>query len=308
VVDKCVSAGLEVAVLDNLSAGKKENLPPGAVLYKADVTDARAVQKTFESFRPDHVIHLAAQISVSRSVRDPVLDASVNISGLLNVLQSAVRSGACSCIFSSSGGVLYGNVEVPADEDHRLCPVSPYGIAKLAGEYYLRFFANQYGLKCTALRYANVYGPRQDPCGEAGVVAIFLERLLQKQAPVINGDGSFIRDYVYVEDVSQANLLALHDDRAGFCAYNVGTGVPTDVNELETKIRQSLLDMLAELGIACNLPTPVYGPPRPGDLRASMLNARKIREELGWTPQITLDQGLRRTAVWFAENKLSLMN
>lgn len=307
VVENCVAAGYEVVVLDDLSSGKNENLPTEALLYQVDIVDGDAVRKVFESFRPAHVIHLAAQISVGRSVREPNFDAKVNILGLLNVLESTVHSSARSLIFSSSGGVLYGDVEEPVDEDHRICPISPYGIAKYSGEQYLRFFSAQHGLKCTALRYGNVYGPRQDPYGEAGVVAIFLKRLLQGQAPIINGDGKSVRDYVYVQDVAEANLLVLQDDRDGFNAYNVGTGIRTDVTQLEEMIRYSLLNMFSELGITPRLPDPVHGPPRLGDLRSSLLSARRIGEELGWTPQVTLEEGLRRTVAWFSAAKAPLL-
>lgn len=300
VARKCLAAGYEVVVLDDLSSGKRENLPDDVLLHQVDVVDSREVQKIFELLKPKHVIHLAAQISVSRSVREPAFDAKTNILGLLNVAQSAARCGVSSFIFGSSGGVLYGNVEEPADECHEIRPVSPYGIAKLTGERYLQFFATHYGLSCTAMRYANVYGPRQDPYGEAGVVAIFFERLLRGQPCVINGDGKYIRDYVYVEDVAEANLLALQDYQCGFRAYNVGTGIPTDVCELEKKVRRNLLTIREHADVS-NLPEPEYGLPRPGDLRSSLLDARAIGEDLGWTPRFTLDEGLGRTALWFAK-------
>ncbi|WP_338834325.1 UDP-glucose 4-epimerase [Moorella humiferrea] len=300
VVEQCLAVGHEVVVIDDLSSGKKENLPPGVPLYQVDVADAGAVQQVFALVRPEHVVHQAAQISVSRSVREPAFDARVNVLGLLNVLEAAVRYGVRSFVFASSGGVLYGDVTEPADEGHPPAPVSPYGISKLTGEMYLRFFAREYGLRCMALRYGNVYGPRQDPHGEAGVVAIFLRRLLAGEAPVINGDGKYIRDYVYVEDVARANLLALESEWEGFRAYNVGTGLGTDVNQLERGLRQALAEVLRGQGRVAELPAATYGPPRPGDLRVSLLDAGKIERELGWRPQVTLGEGLRRTAAWFA--------
>ncbi len=347
IVEACLKAGYEVAVVDDLSSGKRENLPPGVPLYQVDVAAAAAVQQVFELVRPEHMVHQAAQIAVSRSVREPAFDARINVLGLLYVLEAAVRQGVRSLVFASSGGVLYGDVWQPAGEEHPAAPVSPYGIAKLAGEMYLQFFAREYGLRCAALRYGNVYGPRQDPHGEAGVVAIFLQRLLAGEAPVINGDGKYIRDYVYVADVARANLLALEGEWQGFRAYNVGTGLGTDVNELERGLRQALAEALREQndqddkmsceaagvmveGDCCSadrdgeiepdfspdqngrrtrgaaragemeLPAAVYGPARPGDLRSSLLDAGKIAQELGWRPQVTLEDGLRHTAAWFA--------
>jgi len=306
IAEECLKAGHEVFVLDNLSTGKEENLPADTPLYKADITDKEAVAKVFDAVKPQSVIHEAAQISVSRSVREPAFDAQTNIMGLLYVLEEAVKHKASSFIFASSGGVLYGDVFEPADENHALAPVSPYGISKLSGEYYLKFFAAEYAaehaLSCIALRYGNVYGPRQDPYGEAGVVAIFLERFLKGEAPIINGDGKYIRDYVYVKDVAQANLLALENQKKGFFVYNVGTGIGTDVNQLEQKLRQALEETRREKGENIILPPASYGPPRKGDLRSSLLNATKIKKELGWQPEVNLDEGLKQTAFWFKKN------
>lgn len=302
IAEECFKAGHEVFVLDNLSTGKEENLPSGTPLYKADITDKEAVAKVFDAVKPQGVIHEAAQISVSRSVREPAFDAQTNICGLLYVLEEAVEHKTTSFIFASSGGVLYGDVFEPADENHALAPVSPYGISKLGGEYYLKFFAAEHALSCIALRYGNVYGPRQDPYGEAGVVAIFLERFLKGEAPIINGDGKYIRDYVYVKDVAQANLLALENQKKGFFVYNVGTGIGTDVNQLEQKLRQVLEETQREKGENIILPPASYGPPRKGDLRSSLLNATKIKKELGWQPEVDLDEGLKQTAFWFKKN------
>lgn len=303
VVEELLGAGHEVVVVDDLSSGKKENLPPGVPFHQVDVADAEAVQMVFNLVQPEHVVHQAAQISVSRSVREPGLDARTNILGLLNVLRAAVNKGVRSFVFASSGGVLYGDVSEPADEERPPAPASPYGISKLTGEYYLQFFAREYGLRCAALRYANVYGPRQDPDGEAGVVAIFFQKLLAGKAPVIHGDGKYIRDYVYVKDVARANLLALEGEWEGFRAYNVGTGLGTDVNQLESKLRQALQEVLRLQGRWIDLPEASYGPPRVGDLRSSLLDAKKIQRELGWSPQVTLEEGLKRTAAWFAGRK-----
>lgn len=306
VVDKCLKDGHYVAVVDDLSTGKLENLPEGIPFYRVDVADAGGVNEVFGQVRPTSVIHLAAQISVSRSVRDPVADARVNILGLLNVLEASVRHRVDSFVFASSGGVLYGDVYEPAPEDSPLAPVSPYGISKLAGENYLRFYANEHRMRCLALRYGNVYGPRQDPFGEAGVVAIFIQRLLSGREPVINGDGKYVRDYVFVEDVARANLLALASKCEGFRAYNIGTGRGTDVNELEGAIRSALQKVLAAEGKQVDLPLPEHGPPRPGDLRSSVLDCTRAKMELGWVAGVPLEEGLRRTAAWFVSHRESL--
>lgn len=262
------------------------------------MTDGAAVKEVFELTRPEHVSHQPAQISVSRSVREPSFGAKTNVLGLLHVLEASVQYGVRSFTFASSGGVLYGDVWEPATEDRTLAPVSLYGTSKLTGEYYPQFFAREYGLRCAALRYANVYGSRQDPRGEAGVVAIFLQRLLLGEAPVINGDGKYVRDYVYVRDVARANLLVLESEWEGYRAYNVGTGVGTDVNQLENKLWLALAEVLPQ-GRLTELPAACYGPPRPGDLRSSLLDARKVHRELGWRPKVMLEEGLKQTAAWF---------
>ncbi|MFM8891494.1 MAG: NAD-dependent epimerase/dehydratase family protein [Planctomycetia bacterium] len=209
VVDALLAAGHGVAVLDDLSSGSRENLPAGVSLSVCDIVDTAAVEAVFATERPDAVCHQAAQMSVSRSVREPRFDAEVNCIGLINVLDAAVRHGAGRFVFASSGGVFYGNVTTPAPESTPPDPSSPYGITKWAGERYLRFYAEQHGLAAVALRYANVYGPRQNPHGEAGVVAIFSSRLLAGEPACINGDGGYVRDYVFGPDVARANLVAL---------------------------------------------------------------------------------------------------
>ena len=305
VVDKCLEAGHYVAVIDDLSTGKMENLREGIPFYRVDVADAGAVNEVFAHVKPATVIHMAAQISVSRSVKDPAADARVNILGLLNVLEASVRHRVESFVFASSGGVLYGDVYEPVPEGAPLSPVSPYGISKLAGENYLRFFSGEHGIRCVALRYGNVYGPRQDPFGEAGVVAIFIHRLLSGCEPVINGDGKYVRDYVFVDDVARANLLALNGKNPGFRAYNIGTGKGTDVNELESGIRTALQEVLRRDGVQIDLPAPRHGAPRPGDLRSSILDSTRARAELGWTASVPLEEGLRRTVTWFVNHNKS---
>ncbi|HOO31984.1 MAG TPA: GDP-mannose 4,6-dehydratase [Thermotogota bacterium] len=296
VVDALIMRGLNVVVMDDLSSGLKENiLNKDVVFINGDIRDAELVNHTFEVHKPDFVFHLAAQISVSRSVREPQYDADINIMGLLNLLEASVKNGTKKFIFSSSGGVMYGeNPSVyPTPETEPERPFSPYGISKLAGERYLYFYKKEYGLDYTILRYANVYGPRQNPLGEAGVVAIFTEGMLKKQALTINGDGKYIRDYVYVEDIANANMLAM--DNGKDVAYNIGTGIAVDVNELFERMKQvNGYEM-----------EPTHGPERPGDLRKSILNSTLAEQELNWKPQYTLEQGLIQTHEFF-ESKLGL--
>lgn len=303
VVDALLSAGHHVAVLDDLSSGSRDNLPPGVSLSVCDIVDTAAVEAVFAAQRPDAVCHQAAQMSVSRSVREPRFDAEVNCIGLINVLDAAVRHGAGRFVFASSGGVFYGDVSTPAPESTPPNPSSPYGITKWAGERYLRFYAAEHGLAAVALRYANVYGPRQNPHGEAGVVAIFSSRLLAGEPACINGDGCYVRDYVYGPDVARANLVALTGDLAAvrpgtLTSVNIGTGVGTDVNTLEAGIRRAVA--AAPGGRSRTLPAPTRGPARPGDLRSSMVDPGLARELLGWQPTIPLAGGLAETVGWFA--------
>jgi len=304
VVDRLLAAGHAVAVLDDLSTGSRDNLPPGVPLHLATIVDTAAVAEVFAAERPDAVCHQAAQMSVSRSVREPLLDAQVNCLGLLNVLDAAVATGCERFVFASSGGVLYGEAVDPAAESHPADPVSPYGITKWVGERYLKFYAAEHGLAAVALRYSNVYGPRQNPHGEAGVVAIFCKKLLAGEPATINGDGRYVRDYVFGEDVAAANLAALTATRptvepGRLVSLNIGTGVGTDVNVLEKKIR-SAIGLKRGVDPAA-LPGPLHGPPRPGDLRSNLVDPSLAEELLDWRPTVALDEGLRQTAAWFAE-------
>jgi UDP-glucose 4-epimerase len=300
IAQECILAGHQVLAIDDLSSGKVENLPNGVLFRKIDVSDKEAIQEIFQDYKPEYVLHQAAQISVSRSVREPEFDAMINIVGLINTLKASVEQKVKTFVFASSGGVLYGDVYSPADEESPAMPVSPYGISKLTGEYYLKFFSREYNLSTIALRYANVYGPRQDPHGEAGVVAIFLQKMLANQAPVINGDGKYVRDYVFVKDVARANLLAMSSGGLGFKAYNVGTGIGTDVNALERGLREKLLEVIGKRGDKLDIPAVLYGPHRAGDLRSSLLDCNSIRCELGWETTVSIDEGLSSTAEWFA--------
>lgn len=301
IVDALLARGHQCAVVDDLSTGSAGNVTAGVPLYEVDICDEPRLSRVFDEFRPEAVCHQAAQMSVSRSVREPQFDARINVMGLLNVLDAARRCGALRFVFASSGGVLYGDVVEPTDEEHPADPISPYGITKWVGERYLQFYAREYGLSCTALRYANVYGPRQNPHGEAGVVAIFCRKMLAGEAATINGDGRYIRDYVYGPDVARANVAALERVPRAFAAYNIGTGVPTDVNQLAGALREHCQAVLAQRGSAVIVPPPQYGPPRPGDLRSSLVSAAKAERELGWKPTVSLNQGLRETVEWFAD-------
>jgi UDP-glucose 4-epimerase len=305
VVDALLAAGHAPAVLDDLSSGARENLPPGVPLHVADIADADAVERVFAAERPEAVCHQAAQMSVSRSVREPAFDARVNVMGLVNVLDAAVRHGAGRVVFASSGGVLYGDVTEAAPETTPAAPVSPYGITKWVGERYLEFYAREHGLAAVALRYSNVYGPRQNPHGEAGVVAIFCKKFLAGEPARINGDGRYVRDYVYGPDVARANLVALSADlpqiRPGRLeSLNIGTGLGTDVNELEAMVREAMTRNLAGRGQARALPPPEHGPARPGDLRSNLVDPGRAAAVLGWRPAVALADGLAHTAAWFA--------
>ncbi|HNW92804.1 MAG TPA: NAD-dependent epimerase/dehydratase family protein [bacterium] len=283
IVDAYLAAGHEVAVLDNLSTGRRENLNPRATLYEGDICFHDQVQKVFDEVRPEVVNHHAAQLDVRLSLEQPAFDATVNILGTINLLTHAARCRTRRFIFASSGGVLYGECEqeFPASERAPLCPISPYGFSKQAGEQYLRFFTAEHGLEGVALRYANVYGPRQRG-GEAGVITIFCQALLAGKTPTIFGDGQQVRDYVCVSDVVAMNLKVLE---RGMGAYNVGTGTTTSVNALFAKLRA-----LAESTVEVQ-----YAPARSGELQRNALNAERAWRELEWQPLMKLDDGLRQT-------------
>ncbi len=289
VVDRLVEEGHQVIIVDNLSSGKRKNVNRAASLYKLDIQSSR-LERVFRNERPNVVIHLAAQINVRRSVEDPIFDAQVNILGTMNVLQQAVKHGARKVIFSSSGGAIYGEQEIyPAPESHATNPMSPYGISKLCGEHYLSYFQRISGIQVVSLRYANVYGPRQDPEGEAGVISIFLQKMLNNEQPIINGNGRQTRDFVFVDDVAEANLAAMGQDSHG--VYNVGTGAETSINEL--------FRMLA--GLTAATCKEVHGPAKQGEQMRSVIDPTKIRQELGWDPKVDLAEGLKKTVAFFRE-------
>jgi UDP-glucose 4-epimerase len=287
VADLFLSKGWDVAVLDDLSSGKLENVATAATFYECDVR-SEAAAKAVAEFRPDVLCHHAAQIDVRKSMADPRLDADVNVGGLLNLMTAAAAAGVKQVLFASSGGAGYGETEVvPSPETLLPAPVSAYGAAKMASELYLGVFRASHGIRAACLRYANVYGPRQDPHGEAGVVAIFSGRLLEGKPCTVYGDGKQTRDYCYVADVARANLLAAE---AGFDgALNIGTGVETDVVELYGHLAKAA-------GVSA---PPESGPARAGEQRRSCLNPRLAFARLGWRPEMGLGEGLARTFAWF---------
>ncbi|MGE5699144.1 MAG: NAD-dependent epimerase/dehydratase family protein, partial [Deltaproteobacteria bacterium] len=278
-----------VMVIDNLSSGKKENVPSAARFVLCDVTSDTAAEAV-RTFRPEVLNHHAAQIDVRSSVKDPQFDAQVNILGSIRLLEAARLHGVRKFLFASSGGAGYGEQErFPADENHPIRPVSPYGAAKMSVELYMNYFRAQYGLEYTALRYANVYGPRQDSHGEAGVVAIFAERLLKNQTAIVNGDGEQTRDFVYVGDVVRANLTAL--SRGDGKSINIGTGVETDINTVFRALRD----------LSGSRQEEIHGPGMPGEQRRSCLENLLASIELGWYPETPLEEGLARTLDFFRE-------
>jgi UDP-glucose 4-epimerase len=287
VADHLLTRGHEVAVVDNLSSGKRENVSDEAGFYERDIRDGCA--EVFEEFVPEALCHQAAQVDVRRSAREPDFDADVNVIGTIRLLENCIRYNVAGVVFASTGGAVYGEQrEFPASEDHPQYPVSPYGVSKLAGERYLNYYYAQYGLRYVALRYANVYGPRQDPHGEAGVVAIFSGNLADGRTSTINGTGKQTRDFVYVEDVAHANILALESGPSPG-AYNIGTGKETSVKRLYELLR----------GISGKDLAPEQGPAKPGEQTRSLVDPAKATRVLGWHPETKLAAGLEETLSFF---------
>ncbi len=287
VVDAYIAQGHEVTVVDNLSTGRRENVHPKAHFYELDICDP-GVEAVFAEGRFDVVNHHAAQMDVRRSVDDPIYDAQVNVLGTINLLENCKRHGVRSFILASTGGAVYGEQSsFPADEEHPTWPACPYGISKLACEKYVHFYGTTYGMRYFILRYANVYGPRQNPFGEAGVVAIFTSRFLSGKEAVIHGDGKQTRDYVYVGDVVRANVLALRASNSDY--VNIGTGIETDVNTIFAKLNRLCGAHQREL----------HDEPKPGEQRRSVLDISKAKAVLGWQPEVSLDDGLGLTVAWF---------
>ncbi|MCK4420662.1 NAD-dependent epimerase/dehydratase family protein [candidate division WOR-3 bacterium] len=287
-VDRLISLGYKTLIIDNLSTGSKENINERAEFIHKDIRD-EGIESLVRDYAPDYIFHLAAQIDVRKSLKDPLWDEDINIRGTLNLLKSASNAEIKKFIFASTGGAIYGEA-INASENVSPLPLSPYGIAKLTCEHYLRVYSQWNGLHFTVLRYGNVYGPRQDPFGEAGVVAIFCRQLIKGETPVLYGYGKMIRDYVFVADVVEANINAIK--RGDGSIYNIGTGKAISVNELF-----NILKSLSKRNIE-----PEYAETREGEVQEVWLNTQRALRELQWEPQCSLEEGLKHTYQWFKEN------
>ena len=290
IADAFINEGHEVFILDDLSTGFEKNINPKAKFIKSNICD-KSLTQLFEREKFDVVNHHAAQMDVRKSVADPAFDANTNIIGTINLLQNSAKTGVKKFMFASTGGAVYGEQNYfPADEKHPTSPLSPYGISKLAVEKYLFFYNAQYKLNYTVLRYANIYGPRQNPFGEAGVVAIFSSKLLKSEQTLINGTGKQTRDYVFVGDVVKANLLTLNDDKSDI--YNLGTAKETNVNELFSELNKITGKGMPEK----------HGPSAPGEQMRSVITSEKLFNKFKWKPDTLLKDGLRKTVDYFKEN------
>ena len=290
IVDACIQAGHETTIVDNFSTGQRENLNPDAALYEMNIQDPD-IDAVIKTRGIQIVFHQAAQMDVRRSVQDPVYDAQNNILGFINVMQSCARHAVEKVIFASSGGAIYGEQEqFPADEGHPVAPCSPYGITKLTGEKYLYYYSLNRKFSHIALRYANVYGPRQNPHGEAGVVAIFTKMMLEGKQPIINGDGTQTRDFVFVGDVVNANLRAMTDNENN--VFNIGTGSETTINAIFQKLKSIT-------GARCE---EKHGPAQKGEQLRSVIDPHKAETHLGWRARVGLDEGLEQTVAYFRQH------
>ena len=291
VVDSYVQAGHQVLVIDNLSTGKQEFVNPEADLEVADITEHNKIRQILSSFQPDVINHHAAHIQVGYSVENPQFDAEKNIIGLLNIMESVKDTEINRVIMASTGGAMYGNKQTPFDESMKEAPLSPYGVSKRAGELYLNYYHELYNIPYVSLRYANVYGPRQNPHGESGVVAIFCEMIAEDKQPIINGDGTHTRDYVYVSDVAKANQMALEADFVG--ELNIGTAQETSTNQV--------FDLVTD-AMEADVPEQ-HGPARPGEQVTSSLDYSKAQQILGWEPTVEFKQGVKKVAEWYRSQK-----
>lgn len=290
--DALIAKGHIVVVIDNLSTGSRKNVNPKAKFLKADLADHKKIEKIIKKEKPEVIFHLAAQMSVQESVKNPVFDAENNILASFNLINLAKKYSVKKFIFASTGGAIYGDTKNrPTPETEKEWPLSPYGIAKLSVDKFLNYCQKIHGLNFVSLRYANVYGPRQNPHGEAGVIAIFLNRMLARKQPVTNGDGEQTRDYVYVGDVVNANLLALKNfKKTGI--YNVGTGKETNVNDLFGEINKRFGGNFKE----------VHGPAKPGEQKTSCLSFARMKKDFGWKPKVDFKKGIKKTYEWFKIN------
>ena len=291
-VDALSAKGHRLVVVDNLSTGFQRNINPKAKFYKTDLTHFESVNRIMKKEKPEIVFHLAAQMNVRKSVENPLFDAENNILASINLIRTSHENKIKKFIFASTGGAIYGDTKNrPTPETEKEWPLSPYGIAKLSVDKFLFYYHRIHGLKFVSLRYANVYGPRQNPHGEAGVVAIFLKKMLKNQTPTINGDGKQTRDYVFVEDIVKANRLALENfEKSGI--YNVGTGKETSVNKLFREINKYFQGKFRKS----------HGPAKIGEQKTSCLSFTKIKKDFGWTPQTDFQTGIRKTFEWFRDN------
>lgn len=289
IVDAFLAANHEVVVVDNLSTGKQDFVASQAKFIEADITDKEAIQQIIREEKPAVIDHHAAHIQVGYSVENPQFDAENNVIGLLNIMEAAKEVPVQKVIFAATGGAMYGNKQTPFDESMKEQPLSPYGISKRAGELYLNYYHELYNIPFVSLRYSNVYGPRQNAHGESGVVAIFSEMMMKGETPMINGDGTHTRDYVYVADVVKANLLALETNFVG--ELNIGTTTEISANEVFDKVAAVFGKQLERN----------YGPERPGEQVTSSLRYDKAKEKLGWEPTVSFDEGVEKVAQWYQE-------
>jgi UDP-glucose 4-epimerase len=289
--DALIDNGHKVTIVDDLSTGRMENVPQKADFHKVDISSP-VIDKIFEKGKFEMVFHLAAQMDVRKSVKSPIFDAEINILGGIKLLQASVKHGVKKFIFSSTGGAIYGEQDYfPADEKHPANPISPYGVSKLAFEKYLYYFQVEHKLPYVSLRYANVYGPRQNEKGEAGVVAIFCSKLLEGEKAVVHGDGLQTRDFVYIDDVVKANLLAMKYDQNG--CFNVGTGLETDINTIYDMVKNATGSGQERIN----------GHGMPGEQRRSVISFELIKKEMGWSPEVDIETGIQNTANYFNSRK-----
>jgi len=287
VADAYLEIGHEVVIVDNLSTGSKANLNPKAKFIEADITDKATIQEIIRREQPEVINHHAAHIQVGYSVKNPQFDAENNIMGLLHIMEAAKEIPVKKVIMAATGGAMYGNKVTPFNEEMKAEPLSPYGVSKRAGELYLNYYHELYDIPYISLRYSNVYGPRQNAHGESGVIAIFSEMIAASKSPSINGDGTHTRDYVYVEDVARANVLALNSNFVG--ELNIGTQTEISTNEVFRKV-------VAEMGVEVE---EVHSAERPGEQVTSSLDCNKAKAILGWEPQVDFDEGVRRVVSWY---------
>jgi UDP-glucose 4-epimerase len=291
VAEALIADGHEILIIDDLSTGKIQNIPKDAAFAKADIRDRGRLEKIFDDFKPEVVNHHAAQMNVRNSVEDPIFDAQVNILGTINLLELSIKHEINKFMFASTGGAIYGEPEViPCMEDTLPVPISPYGISKYAVEKYLNYYRAVHGLSRVVLRYSNVYGPRQNPHGEAGVVAIFCDRIKYGNACEVFGDGKQTRDYIYVEDVARANILSLNAEDV---MLNIGTAIETSVNEIISKLKR----------VTNRNVKVVYSPRRSGEVDRIALEIKRAEELLRWSPHVKLEDGLLKTWEWFSSKQ-----